>query len=465
MTETLRFRCPGCGSELEAPEGAISNRCSFCGLVSLLGRPGRIVKRYYPPRIDTREARFIADRHLKQEGRRLFSRVDRRQLYYIPFYRFRGLSLSCLCSHRPAPLLPGWEVERDTRTYELRARNIDLTIVACSDNPFGLTGLGVRPQAVTAYAYRDDELPEEALVLPADLPPRESQERAIRMDTANLSIAHGAKQLEFSEMVGEHQALLYFPIYVCTGRAGEAKFSLVIDGLSRRVIHEVAGDWHEPVPGPPALGITDLRPEPHRCPNCAADFEPSEQSLAYVCTNCDRNYLLEPGGFRLISQPLVGGGPGTLYPFWRIPMVFTGGQRFDTVGSFTRVLTADIPLLDKRKRDLPFFVYVPAFSGADAEWHVRTAVRLTRTQPWVVPGKPAGMDPPPVSLPESEGLEFAAFAWNWLRVGYLNLRSDHFAYAAAEKGRATLIWLPLVDLRLERSVTHARGHLRTASSP
>jgi hypothetical protein len=131
------------------------------------------------------------------------------------------------------------------------------------------------------------------------------------------------------------------------------------------------------------------------------------------------------------------------------------------VGSFSRLLTADIPLLDKRKRHLPFFVYVPAFAGADAEWHVHNAVRMTRTQPLVEPSRNLPLEAVAVSLLEAEGREFARFAWDWLRMGYLNLRSDAFAWKSAVAGRTELAWLPVSCDRLSRSVRRAEQNVTT----
>jgi DNA-directed RNA polymerase subunit RPC12/RpoP len=460
MIEVIRFRCPGCGSELETPEGTVSNRCSFCNLVSLLGRPGRIVKRYYQPTIDPREARFVAERHLKQEGRQLFSSIDMQELYYVPFYRFRGLSLTCMASMKTALSGVGFEPDLKTKNYELRARNLDVTVAAGSENPFGMTSLGVRPQTLPTYAYRDEDIPQEAQVLPADLSAAESQERAFRMNSANMTHAHGDKTCEFAEMVGEHQSLIYFPMYVLLGSVGNQALTVVVDGVSKRVVRETREQWFEPRRGKCAAGITELRPEPHHCPNCGADFEPSERSLAYHCKNCDRSWMLEPAGYKQLPPPMVGEGPGELYPFWRAPLVFDRHPGYDTVGKYCKLLTADIPLLDKRKRGLPFFVYVPAFAGADAEWQVQAAVRTTRTQPLLEPVSREPHAAPPVSLAESEGREFAGFAWDWLRMGYLNLRGPDFTFKAGSLGPSELVWLPLMDARLKRSVTRAQPEPR-----
>jgi hypothetical protein len=230
---------------------------------------------------------------------------------------------------------------------------------------------------------------------------------------------------------------------------------VVLDGLSKRIIKATLERWEPPLAGASSDSVSELVPEPHRCPHCGADLPPSERSIVYACANCQRIWQLEPAGYAPLATPLVGEGAGDLYPFWRIQISFARHPGFETVGAFSRLLTADIPLLDKRKRHLPFFVYVPAFAGADADWHVLTAVRMTRTQPLVDPARKTPLEAAPVSLLETEGREFARFTWDWLRMGYLNLRSDVFAWKAATSGRCELAWLPITCDRLSRSVRRA----------
>jgi predicted RNA-binding Zn-ribbon protein involved in translation (DUF1610 family) len=452
VNAVVRFRCPGCGSELETPEGTVTNRCAYCGLVWILGRPGRIVKRYYQPRLDLYEARFAADHQVRAERRRPFGDVHVARLYYVPFYRFQGLSLSCLCKAKSEPVFSEVQIEVRVPTFELRARNLDLTVPGASTDAFGLGSLGIRPQALPTYAYRDDEIPRDAEIIPADVEPAASETAAFRMNHANLIAAHPGVEGRFDEMVGEGQALIYFPIYVISGTVGQRALTVFVDGLSRRIYRQVEDRWSDPKRGATAVGIFDLRPEPHHCPQCGAGFEPSERSLFYTCGNCGRHYLLGPDEYRLQSAVAIAAGSGDLYPFWRFAIGFAGARSYSTVGEFARLLTADVPLLARAKADLPFYVYVPAFRGTDAEWQVQTAVRQTRTQPLVEPCDRTLTGSPEVALPPAEAAQFAAFAWNWLRMSYVNLRHDDFAYARARSESPEILWLPLTDARLEHSV-------------
>lgn len=454
MSERVRFSCPGCGSELETPEGTVSNSCTFCGLVSLLGRPGRIVKRYYAASCDAQEARVIADRQVKKDGLPLLASATV-ELHYVPFYRFRGLALDCLSSKKPST--SGWAPDADSKTYELRARHVDVTTPACSLNPFGLTSLGVRPQAVTAWAFRDEEMSRSACVWPVDRTPKEAEAAALRMNDAGLVLAHGNATREHSEMVGEHQALIYFPVILIWGRTGTptTPVTIALDGLSKRVISTSRKAWSRPWM-PEAITLESLpKPEPHRCPNCGQDLPASERSLYYFCRNCSRPWFLSQDGYQPVAMAYVGEGVGELYPFWRVPLSFERPPGINTVGAFSKFLTADIPLLDKRKRHLPFYVYVPAFAGADADWHVQMAVRMTRMQPLVEPTGPGLRAETAVSLPSPEGRQFARFAWDWLRLSYMNMRGAHFAWECGSTGSPELAWLPAGSERLERSTSRA----------
>jgi len=91
-----RFNCPGCGSSLLTLEGAISLRCSFCGLVMRIGAPGRILKYYYESRLDSIALKIILEKHLKDNDRLAAIRIETSRLFYLPFYRFRGMSYSLI---------------------------------------------------------------------------------------------------------------------------------------------------------------------------------------------------------------------------------------------------------------------------------------------------------------------------------------------------------------------------------
>lgn len=454
MSERVRYCCPACGSELETPEGTVSNLCTYCGQVSLLGRPGRVLKSTYPPACDAQEARVIAERQVRKEGLPLLASVEV-QLHYVPFYRFRGLALDCLSKRRAASF--GAAYEGEVKQYELRARHVDVTSPACSLNPFELSSLGIRPQAVTAWAFRDDEFAKAAQVWPVDRTPPDAEAAALRMNAASLVLAHGDKEREFTEMVGERQVLVYFPVFLITGRTGSpaVDVTMVIDGMSKRVLSTQREPWQAPRAPLAIENHPAWKPEAHACPNCGDTLPPSERSLYYPCGNCSRHWLLTAEGYQPVVASLVGEGPGELYPFWRFPLAFHRRPEVATVGAFSRLLTADIPLLDKRKRDRLFHVYVPAFSGADADWQVQIAVRMTRTQPLVEPCGPNRKEVAAVSLPASEGQQFARFAWDWLRVSYMNLRSPEFAWRAGAAGSPELVWLPVASERLERSTARA----------
>lgn len=466
MRQTIRFRCPGCGSDLQTPEGSVSHRCTYCGLTSLLGLPGRIIKQYYPSKIEGAEAKFLAEKHLKDSGQPLFTIIPVVHYLYVPFYRFRGLSLACLSARKqelsPESDLPVVAV----RKFELRARNIDVTMLASSQDVAGLTDLGIRPQAVALHAYRDADVPVEATVMPADRAPRDALNAARKMDRANIERANADAAPEFSEIVGEHLALAYFPVYAVSGMTGEAEVTVFVDALARRVYGQRPSQWRVPPLGAPSIEIIDLQPRPHRCPNCGADFAASERSLFYCCSNCARAYMLDATGYRQMLAPLVAAGDGPLYPFWRVAFEFDGRVPCRTVGDFARRLTAEIPLLDKRKTGELFYVYVPAFDGADAEFQVQAGLRFTRTQPLIEPS-PRALEPfAPVALSASESSEFAGFVWNWLRMSYLSLRGDEHDFRSASAGTPELLWLPVQDMRLQRSVMRAQGGaVRSARDP
>jgi hypothetical protein len=121
---------------------------------------------------------------MKKEGWPQFPPATVASLHYLPFYRFRGLSLTCVSKRRvPSELLP--EPTGEMKTFELRARLLDVTIPGCATHPFGMSSLGVRPQAIPTWV-RDQEVPERRR-FSVDRKAHESEQAALRMNDATWS--------------------------------------------------------------------------------------------------------------------------------------------------------------------------------------------------------------------------------------------------------------------------------------
>lgn len=441
-----RFNCPGCGSPLQTLEGAISLQCSFCGMVMRIGAPGRILKYYYRSDLDSFALKFAVERYLKDNGRLSSLTVDSTTLYYLPFYRFRGMSYSLIAETK----IEDEQVDIDrqfipTRTvFHQRCRHFDLTIPAFENPAFGLDSLGVRPEVIPLDIFSSDALPADAIVLDIQKNPDQAKQAAMGMFAFNLGFALEGKDHLISEMIGEGLSIIYHPVWRVSSIIDGLDIAFLIDGLSKRIINEIPESFEAAQTGKDCFEADPFKPMPHRCPNCGADFPASEVSIVYYCPNCRKSYIVASDSYRPIETQaaVYEQGIGS-YPFWRFP--FTGGRGEKTVGEFARILTGEIPLIAKGKAQNPFYLYLPAFKLADLDSLTARAIRLNRTQPILETGEQEFAPAADMILPESEAQELARFYWQVIRAKYRHLNSPDYDFARSKIGTGEIIWLTLTE--------------------
>jgi len=441
-----RFNCPGCGSSLLTLEGAISLRCSFCGLVMRIGAPGRILKYYYESRLDSIALKIILEKHLKDNDRLAAIRIETSRLFYLPFYRFRGMSYSLISEKK----LDDEQVDLDQEfipskiIISQRCRHFDLTIPAFENRAFGLDSLGVRPEVIPLSIFSREILPAESIPIDIAIPPNDAKRTAVGMSAYNLSLALEGKELIISEMIGEGLSIIYYPIWALATSMSGSVSTFFLDGLSRKIITETQGifEYHAGTAGL-AVG-DDFKPVPHRCPNCGADLPVSEVSLVYYCSNCHKSYVVESNDNRFTATRSARFEKAeNSYPFWRFQ--FNAGNGEKVVGEFARILTGEIPLIDRNKANNPFYFYIPAFKTSNLETMTARAIRLNRTQPILELIEDEIAPAAEVILPESEAIELARFYWQVMRSKYRHLNTPVYDFRAGKIGHGELLWLTMAD--------------------
>jgi len=435
------FNCPGCGSPLEILEGTISLRCRYCGLILRVGSPGRILKYFYDTGLDDFAAKFAVERYLKNNGLSLKFRRVNSQLYHLPFYRFRGMSYA-LFSEKVAwhEGNPGYPLAFKKRVFHQKCRHFDLTIPAFDDQSFGLDSLGIRPQVVPLKAFRKDNSPVGSAAVNVTISPEEAEERAMGMFFFNLGYASMNKEYLSSEMIGEGLAVIYYPVWAYSIQQGGGKSTLFVDGLNKRVYHEIPGAFEPQLSGSDQSRAEELSPVQHKCPNCGFDLPTSECSLFYHCSNCGRSYLIKDDGYFKTEMKSATHEPGEHYhPFWRFAFSLTDGT--DTVSGFSKILTGEIPLIAKSKANNPFYLYVPAFRAVNLRVLTNVGVRLCRVQPELNLERKPFSPTAEMVLPETEAKELARFYWNVMRSKYQYLNSAGYEFKSCKVGPGELIWL------------------------
>jgi LSD1 subclass zinc finger protein len=230
---SARFNCPGCGSALETLEGAISMRCSFCGLIMRIGSPGRILKYFYEPRLEGFSVKFSIEKHLKSKGLTLNYFEIGRRLYYLPFYRFRGMSYVLYCERSVE--IEGDDLENSIpivkQNLQRKCGHFDLTVPAYENESFGLDSLGIRPEVIPLTALIDDNLPEDSVKIDIQISPEQAEQTAMAMFFANIGLASTDKEVLSSEMIGEGIAVIFYPVW---GSLEQRFHDDVYDGLNKR---------------------------------------------------------------------------------------------------------------------------------------------------------------------------------------------------------------------------------------
>ena len=443
MSFTARFNCPGCGSPLETPEGTISIRCNFCNLVMRIGSPDRILKYFYPGHLDDFALKFSLERHFKENIQLQDFRAIHKTLYFLPFYRFRGMAYALISEKKvefetdesePLPI-------PNTLFYQ-KCRHFDLTIPGFDDAAFGLDTLGIRPAVVPLSLFDKDALDPESALLDITLSPADARQRSLAMFAFNLGFTLDGKECLISEIVGTRLSVIYYPVWGYSFHQGANLRTAFIDGLSKRVMNIVEGEYGRQAVGNDQSHSSHFSPVPHRCPNCGADFPVSESSIVYYCSNCSRFFIIDEDSYSEVNtsgfvyEPSKGH-----YPFWKFPI--TIGSNLKTVGQFSKILTGEIPLIAKDKAQQSFFLYVPAFSIPNLESLTTIGLRLCRTQPLY---SLSNLDIAPSGdtvLSRHDAREIARFYWAIMRSRYRHLFENKYDLGSNSAGPAELVWVTL----------------------
>lgn len=441
---SAQFNCPGCGSPLETLEGTISLQCKFCGLIMRIGSPGRILKYFYQPKLDGFAVKFSVEKHLKEKGLSLTYSEVSRQLYYIPFYRFRGMSYVLFCEKTvecddedPENAIP--TVKRE---LQRKCSHFDLTVPAYTNESFGLESLGIRPEVMPLTALHKDNFPEDSIKIDVKIPPEEAKQKAMAMFFMNVGFASLNKEVLSSEMIGEGLSVIYYPVWAfCLGQ-GDFITTMFIDGLNKRVYNEIPGQLETHSAGVDLSRASEMNPVQHKCPNCGFDLPVSEYSLFYYCGNCFRSYMIGDDKYITTELRTAKYEEGNHYhPFWRFP--FVAGENVDTVSKFSKILTGEIPLVAKKKAENRFYLYVPGFKSMNLNSLTNVGTRVCCVQPELNFETKQVPFEAEMILPESEALELARHYWNVIKAKYRHLERPEYEFESCKTGPGEIVWLSL----------------------
>jgi len=247
-------------------------------------------------------------------------------------------------------------------------------------------------------------------------------------------------------MIGEKISVIYFPVWAVTYNSrGEGK-TVFVDAVAKRGYAGTEKPFE--YKGQVSTGQNShyIQLLKHQCPNCGADLKENHFSLFYPCTNCDRPYILSDDGYRQVK--CLAADPQVCVPYWRFPLEFQGRKRYKTVKDYYSLLTTEVALLRKEKRDNPFYLYSPAFKATDVNLWVKRAITILKTQPHDRLAEKFPKDGPVLCIDEDEAKETAIFLWRVIAERYGRLQTEGFYLDEDGLQPGEIIWLPIQDFQL-----------------
>ncbi len=340
----------------------IEHQCRQCGAPATLEETDRLIQCPY-----CRVRSYLVARDVFSYV--LPHRSQGRELFYVPYWRLRGVLHACL-----------------DRGVEHRLLDASLRGIDARELP---TSLGLRAQTMR-LRFATRELGGRFL------PPALSAAEARRAFADRCARELSGPALHH-ELIGEALSLIYAPFYV-DGTLHDAV-------LDRPVPGKLNDDLLERLPAvaPPPGAIQFI---PTLCPHCGRDLDGERDSLVLICRNCESAWRATPDGLAQVSGGILSGrGDAAIYlPFWRVTAAVSG-LRLESYADLVRV--ANLPkVLQASWEERRFHFWVPAFK-IRPQVFLLLGRAITLAQPAgeispTVPERPAH----PVNLPLREAEEF-----------------------------------------------------------
>lgn len=308
MELTIRQPCPTCGAEITLKEDDRLIQCAYCDVNNYM------VHRKLP--------RFILPA-------RLPGYIAERDLYYVPYLRFKGAIFYCLGK-------------------TIHHKLIDTTRVGFDLNNSLHVSLGLRPQAMSLSRVTRHL---QGKYVHQSIPAKKIFSDAAKLTT--LFSTDKKSRPHHRAFIGETLSRVYLPVYAHRGVIYDGVTNLKLG--SEDLVHEFRKktvpfrqDWE------PAFLSTI-------CPGCGDTMHGSRDSLVMSCNNCETAWEEVEGKFSkldfdLVAQKYKG---GHYLPFWILePEV--EGYELTTLADFIRMTNQPI-VPQKIHREKRLAIVVPAF--------------------------------------------------------------------------------------------------------
>ncbi len=319
--------CPGCGGELELEDNFFAVECHHCGSALRLIMPDAPPTFVAEVQVTKQKARYAIDRYLKDAGKPLtHSEYQLKRMYY-PYWKVDAI-LFRLRKGVEKKVISSEYSDDNEKTYETEKIDISLspytTTLTAGMNYDGLPDtLGLRCEYLKLFPLSDEKIEDNFDLLPIIKPWEEIRKSLYQHLGAISSFDTNLFGVNKTDIYGPKAMLLYFPFFLFDFYDTDGFNRFVIDGVTGRVLNHItslelsSSETHETE----KISLGEISIVSHRCRNCGEDLPP-EESLVYICKNCQVITDLEPGvEIDTIQQVVHQVSPNNiLVPFWAFTM-------------------------------------------------------------------------------------------------------------------------------------------------
>ena len=307
MELTVRQSCPSCGADITLGEDDRLLACEYCGVNNYMVHQD--LPRYVLPA-------------------KLPAHIDGREVYHVPYLRFKGTIFYCLGG-------------------ELQYRLIDTTRIGVNVDSLPVS-LGLRPQAMNITRVTAN--------LPGRYVFQSAPARQIFADAARLTMLFEREAKDgprHRAFIGETVSRVYLPVYghlgvlfdgVTNEPLGSAR---LLDDLQKKTVA------FKPAWEPSFLSTL--------CPECGASMHGARDSLVMTCTNCDTVWEENKGKFVRLDFGLIPQQDRNVeyLPFWVLEPE-TEGYELHSLADYIELTNQPI-VVQREHREKRLAIVVPAF--------------------------------------------------------------------------------------------------------
>jgi ribosomal protein L37AE/L43A len=342
----VEHQCPQCGAPVVLEETERFFTCSYCRVKSYLMHHGYL--RYYLPA----------------------KTPQRPDLFYIPYWRFKGMGFS------------------------LQASQTTHRFIDTSQQAVNLSGmppsLGLRPQAINMRFVLPDT---PGQFIKPQVPKIEA------MQTVERRMQQALKRCTMRQFfIGESISIIYAPFYG-TNR--------LFDGILEQPLGAEFDLTERLIKAPASKPARQFSFVPSLCPACGWDMQGRPDTRVLHCTNCTTAWMASRSGFKQVPfshwKAKHPAETDRYLPFWRIQADASGIQ-LDSYADLVRI--ANLPkAVQESWGNRPFRFWVPAIKIKPKRF-LRLSTSLTLSQPrWKPLDKMPAPFSYPVTLPLKEAIE------------------------------------------------------------